>query len=120
MLSPATSALGGWRLVAMTTKASGDITVTAAHCFGGCARKLATRQDQTRDAIFARSLPIVEHVQDGTSTEAEEAEHRSLIAMAVNLPAAEWLIADLGYRVCKCHRFERPGEGRLVLRSVER
>jgi hypothetical protein len=29
MLSPATSALGGCRVVAMTTKASADITVTA-------------------------------------------------------------------------------------------
>jgi hypothetical protein len=62
----------------------------------------------------------VEHVQEGTSTEAEEAEYRSLIAMAANLPATEWLIADLGYRAGKSYPFERPGEGRLVLRSVER
>jgi hypothetical protein len=41
-------------------------------------------------------------------------------ALLGSLPAAEWLIADRGYRAGECHRFERTGEGRLVPECIER
>ena len=53
-------------------------------------------------------------------TAGQVSDYTGAAALLGSLPAAEWLIADRGYRAGERHRFERTGEGGLVPGSVER
>lgn len=53
-------------------------------------------------------------------TAGQVSDYTGAAALLGSLPAAEWLIADRGYRAGERHRSERTGEGRLVPGCVER
>lgn len=49
----------------------------------------AAQRSQILAVIFARWLPVAQRVNEGTSTETEEAEDRALMAQMSELPAVD-------------------------------
>jgi hypothetical protein len=91
VLMPVTSALDGWRLLAMTTEAGGDVTRTADALFQR-AREEATEARQSPLAeIFDQWLPLAQKSAVGTATDADIDRDLSLVDAAANLQPHSWL-----------------------------
>lgn len=90
VLLPVRSALDGWRLLAMTTEAGGDVTATADALFRRAREEALSLAPQSRLAvIFDQWLPLAQKSADGTATGADIDRDLSLVAVAAKLPALE-------------------------------
>lgn len=72
VLLPMTSALDGWRLIAMTTEDGGDVTATADALFRRARKEALSPAPQCPlAAIFDQWLPLAQKSADGTATDAD-------------------------------------------------
>ncbi|MFP5481140.1 MAG: hypothetical protein ACLGIE_15855 [Alphaproteobacteria bacterium] len=90
VLLPVTSALDGWRLIAMTTEDGGDVTATADALFRRAREEaLSPAPESPLAAIFDQWLPLAQKSADGTATDADIHRDLSLVDAAAKLPTVE-------------------------------
>jgi hypothetical protein len=89
VLLPVTSALDGWRLLAMTTEADGDVTATADALFRRAREEVAAATESPLAGIFDQWLPLAQRSADGTATDADIERDLSLVDEAAKLPTVE-------------------------------